>query len=83
MVKEKLKSFDKKSCLIIKLEYNVALFCKLFLIHVYALLFYEQQTPQQWCPSSHHSIACDDYKRNIYENTSSVCKMSKCWKITY
>ena len=47
MVKEKLESFDKKSCLIIKLEYNVALFCELFLIHVYVLLFHEQQTPQK------------------------------------
>ena len=43
-----------------------------------ALLVYEQQASQKGCPSSGHSTACGDYKINIYENTSSSCKTSKC-----
>ena len=48
-----------------------------------ALLAHEQQQPQKWCLSSRYSTACGDYKRNIYENKSSVCKTSKCWKMTH
>ena len=47
-----------------------------------ALLVHEQQAPQNWCLSSSHSTACGDYKRKIYENTSSVCKTGTCMHYT-
>ena len=51
-------------------------------IYIYILYIYiyihEQQAPLKRCLSSRHSTACGDYKRNIYENTSSVRKTSKC-----
>ena len=43
-----------------------------------ALLAHGQQVPQNLCLSSQHSTASGDCKRKIYENTSSVCKTSKC-----
>ena len=39
---------------------------------------HEQQASQKLCLSGCHSTPYRDYKRNIYENTSSVCKTSKC-----
>ena len=42
-----------------------------------ALLVHEKHAPQKWCLSSHHSTACGDHKRHIYENTSSVQNIYK------
>ena len=36
------------------------------------LFVHEQQASQKWCLSSSHWTACAGYKKNIYENTSSV-----------
>ena len=36
------------------------------------LFVHEQQASQKWCLSKSHSTACAEYKKNIYENTSSV-----------
>lgn len=41
------------------------------------------QASQKGCLSSCYPIAFGDFKRNIYENKTSVCKASKCWKMTY
>ena len=49
---------------------------------LHLLLVYEQEAIQNECLSSRHSTASGDYKRNIQENTISVCKRSKYWEMT-